>query len=88
MSDFPEQAYVRQFLVDHFSLAELQDLAFDLSVDYEDLPHATKSEFCRELIAFFERRGNLGCLLIEVIKLRNDAALGRLTTKFQGCTPH
>ena len=87
MSDFPEQAYVRQFLIEHFSLAELQDLAFDLSVDYEDLPHATKSEFCRELLAFFERRDNLGCLLIEVIKLRYDATISQLLTCFQGCTP-
>lgn len=87
MSDFPEQAYVRHFLVDRFSLAELQDLAFDLSVDYEDLPHATKSEFCRELIAFFERRGNLACLLIELIKRRDDATLNQLLAHFQGCTP-
>ncbi len=87
MSDFPEQAYVRQFLVDRFSLAELQDLAFDLSVDYEDLPHGTKSEFCRELIAFFERRGNLACLLIEVIKRRDDATISQLLAHFQGCTP-
>lgn len=40
-----ERACVRTFLAERFSLPELYDLAFDLSIDYDSLPHETQGVF-------------------------------------------
>jgi hypothetical protein len=50
-------------LVLHFDLSELQTLCFDLGVDYENLSGSNKADKCRELIAYFQRRGKLGELI-------------------------
>ena len=44
-------------LVDHFTSDELRDLCFDMGIDDEGLPGATKSDLARELIKYCERRG-------------------------------
>jgi CHAT domain-containing protein/tetratricopeptide (TPR) repeat protein len=67
-----ERARMREFLVDRFSLGELEDLAFDLCVDADLLPSGTKLEFARELIAYCERRGTLDCLWAEVLRQRPE----------------
>lgn len=53
----------REELVNHFSLSGLKDLCFDLGVDYESLPGATKGDKARELITYFERRRNIAELV-------------------------
>lgn len=77
-----ERIKIRQFLISEFSLEELKELAFDLGIDYESLPHFSKAGFCLELIGFFERRDNLGFLLEEVLRHRSDAEILALLEKF------
>jgi hypothetical protein len=45
-------------LTESFSKSELQTLAFELRVDYENLPEA-KDDFARELIVYLQRRKRL-----------------------------
>jgi WD40 repeat protein len=47
---------LHQYLVEYFDENELQDLAFYLDLDYENLPAIGKSNKARELIKYFERR--------------------------------
>ena len=82
-----EGAKLREFLVRHFSLSEQKDLAFDLGVSYEVLAHDTASDLARELIAYCERRGQLSCLVAEVLKRRDDSDLARLLITLPPCLP-
>ncbi len=54
--------------MDRFSLSGLEDIAFDLGVDYENFPHETKPDFSKSLIKHFERQDKLSCLLIELLR--------------------
>jgi hypothetical protein len=54
---------LRDRLVEHFSLGELNDLLFTLGVDDEDIPGRTRSDKARQLIGYFDRRGRLPDLL-------------------------
>jgi len=76
-----DRAKLRQFLVERFSLDELKNLAFDLGVDFELFAHQTKQEFSRGLIAYFERRDNLSCLVTGLLRQRHDDDLARLLAK-------
>ncbi len=78
---------LRLFLTERFNLSELKNLCFDLGVDYEMFPHQTKGELCRELLAYFERKGNLSCLVAEVVKLRPDEELVALLAELNSCSP-
>jgi hypothetical protein len=82
-----ERARFRRFLVDRFSLGELKDLAFDLGVDHQSFPHETIREFSREMIADFERRDQLNCLVTEVLRRRPDNDLMQLLAKLPPCSP-
>lgn len=82
-----ERAELRQFLIDRFNLNELRDLAFDLCVDYEAFPHQTKTDFCRELIEYFERRNKLSFFLNEVLKQRQDSWLAEVLARLPACSP-
>jgi hypothetical protein len=73
-----ERSQLREFLAKRFSLEELRSLAFDLAVDYESFPHETNEAFSRELIAYFERRGNLSFLLEEILKKRSSSFIAGL----------
>jgi hypothetical protein len=73
-----ERATLRRFLARAFSFTELKDLAFDLGVDFQLLSHNTAGEFARELIALFERKGELANLVAEVLRQRYDAELFQL----------
>lgn len=64
---------LRQILIDYFDEGELQNLTFDLSVDYENLPGKTKGDKARELIAFLERRGRVSELVQACRQLRPNA---------------
>jgi formylglycine-generating enzyme required for sulfatase activity len=46
---------LRLFLNERFSMEELRDLCADLRIDYEILPHSTKSELARELVMYCKR---------------------------------
>lgn len=82
-----DRSALRQFMADRFNMAELTEICFDLSLDVEEFPRATKSQFCQELIGYFERKGNLACLLVEILKRRADDAMGRLLGRVGGCDP-
>jgi hypothetical protein len=78
---------LRHFLVESFSLSELKNICFDLGVDYEMFPHQTKGDLSRELLAYFERKQNLSCLVAEVVKQRPDEELVTLLAELESCSP-
>lgn len=61
---------LRNAIVKHFSSAELVDLCWDLSIDYDDLPGSTRSAKARELIGFMNRRGRLEQLVVVLQRRR------------------
>jgi signal transduction histidine kinase len=82
-----ERAQLRDFLVNHFGQDELELLAFDLGVDYELLSYQNKQKLSLELVAYFEHRNRLGCLLTEVIRRRPINNLTELLKKIPSCLP-
>lgn len=46
---------LRDALLNHFNENELEDLCFELDVNYEDLPGSARPQKVRELISYFER---------------------------------
>jgi len=78
---------LRHFLIELFSLSELKNICFDLGVDYEMFPHQTKGDLSRELLAYFERKGNLSCLVAEVVKQRPEEELVDLLAELESCSP-
>lgn len=82
-----ERAQLHDFLVNHFGQDELELLAFDLGVGYELFNYQNKQKLSLELVAYFERRERLGCLLAEVIRRRPLNNLGLLLQKVSPCTP-
>ena len=85
--DSAERARLRRFFVDHFDLDELKDLAFDLGVDSERFSQKNKPAFSRELIQYFERNDELGCLITEALKHRPDDHLMQSLAKLATCVP-
>jgi len=57
-------------LTQYFSRGELADLAWDMNIDFEEIPGDTKSAKARELIAYSQRRGRLNELSQQVQKRR------------------
>ncbi|MCA9923354.1 MAG: hypothetical protein KC421_13325, partial [Anaerolineales bacterium] len=47
---------LRELLVNHFSVSELQTLCFDLRIDYDDIPGRDKREKAREIVSYVGRR--------------------------------
>jgi len=78
---------LRQFLIERFNMSELKNLCFDLAVDYEMFPYQTKGDLSRELLGYFERKQNLGCLVAEMAKQRPDEELGTLLGEVGSCSP-
>jgi len=76
-----ERTKLRQFLRERFSLDELKDLAFDLGIDFQSLPHQTTQELARELISYVDRRGQTGCLVTEALARRPDSQLRQMFTE-------
>jgi len=54
----------------YFDDNEIQDICFQLDVDYEDLAGQTKSAKARNLVQYMERRDRLDELIIKVRQLR------------------
>ena len=52
-------AGMRRHLAVHFALDELKDLALDLGIAYDELPHDTRGNLARELVAYCERKDKL-----------------------------
>ena len=67
--DSPEvsQQTLRKALVDGYNESELQDLCFELTIDYEELPGDTKSAKARELVNYAKRRDLLAALIERVM---------------------
>lgn len=82
-----ERARLRQLLQKHFDLSELKDLIFDLGVDYQLFHHETIRDLSRELIVYLERRDELSCLIIEIMRHRPHSNLGHLLPKLPPCLP-
>jgi hypothetical protein len=78
---------LRLFLTERFNLSELKDLCFDLGLDYEEFPHQTKRDLGREMLAYFERKGSLSCLVAEVVKRRPEEEAVALLAEMESCTP-
>lgn len=71
-SGFVEQR-LREQLVAQFSIVELELLAQDIGLDYEEFPTEPKSEFANELIRAAKRRGVLHDLVQHMREQRPDA---------------
>jgi len=54
-----EQAQLRQILDNYFNEAELNNLCFDLNIDYESLSSGGKADKARELVAHCKRHGRI-----------------------------
>jgi outer membrane protein assembly factor BamB len=54
-----EMVKLRQVLVDYFDDNELRDLCFELGMDYASLPGEGKAAKARELVTYYERRGQV-----------------------------
>ncbi len=54
---------LRELMVRYFSKVELETLCFDLGIDKDNLPNATKPELAQEIILYCERYGKLDKLL-------------------------
>ena len=50
---------LREFLVSHFNLNDLEVLCGDLAIDYDTLPHATRLELADGMMGFFSAKGDL-----------------------------
>lgn len=51
--------HLRQLVVQHFDLRELQDLCFDLSITFENLEGTTRNDKVRALIEYGERHNRI-----------------------------
>ena len=60
-----------------FSKAELEDLAFGLNVDLENVRGETKRDLVVNLITYFQRRGHVGVLVAEAQEARPDKGFGK-----------
>ncbi len=76
------QLNLRDQLASYFSESELNDLCFDLNIDYENLPDQTKLEKARELIIYCQRHGRMADLMARCQELRPQ-----LSWEYQGGSP-
>lgn len=57
-------------LVEHFDLSEMQQLCFDLGIDYEELAGETKTDKTRELVKLGYRIGRISDIVKRCAELR------------------
>lgn len=57
------QVQLRRILTERFSEGELQDLCFEMGVEYENLPGERHTDKARELVRYLDRRGRLNELV-------------------------
>lgn len=72
--------YLQKQLVEHFTLEELDQLCFDLRIDYEELPGDTKTTKARELVKFAYRQGRLPEIVQQCEKERPKVRWNRPAT--------
>jgi hypothetical protein len=72
-SEHPSAPSLRQMLIDHFNDSELNDLCFDLGIEYTDLPGEGRADKARELVAHVQRRGRTAELVALCRQFRPDA---------------
>ncbi|MCP4428868.1 MAG: hypothetical protein GY803_30655 [Chloroflexi bacterium] len=65
-----KRSKLRKNLNDHFGVTDLQEICFDLNIDYEDLPGDDKRLKVMELIKHMNRRGHLQELIVMCQELR------------------
>ena len=84
-----ERRSLRRVLARHFELEELRDWAFDLGTEYTVFHQASKRAFCREWVAYLERRERLHCLVTAVLERvqETDVTLVKLAARLPACTP-
>lgn len=83
-----DRIHLKTYLTDRFNVDELKDLTFALGMSHESFPHATISEFARELIFRCERECVLSCLVQLVIEKRPNSSIAELLTRLGLCNPH
>jgi hypothetical protein len=71
-SDTETLRLLRENMIAHFSLSELQDLCFDLGIDDENLAGLTKGDKVRELIEYARRTDHL-VELVDACRMRRPA---------------
>jgi hypothetical protein len=72
MPNTEQLAQLRQLFTERFGDSDLRTFCFDLGVDYEDLPGASKADKARELVAYMQRRGRLDELIQAGRRARPD----------------
>jgi len=77
---FPRER-LREELTARFDSAELKAIVYDLAIDWEDLPGATKGERVVELLRRMERRGETEALLDAVERHRPGFRSGLTATR-------
>lgn len=65
---------LRRVLVQYFDLEELRTLCFDLQVDFDLLSGSSKGEKTRELVLYWQKRGQLD-RLVEAIRYERGAII-------------
>jgi hypothetical protein len=68
----PDQIQLRNILFNRFDESELQNICFDLDVDYYSLPGEGKMNKARELVAYMRRRERLHELVKVIKRTRPD----------------
>ena len=68
-----DRTLLRQILINNFAESELEDLCFDLGLDYENLSGESKAAKARELIEYMERVGRYDELVQKTRELRPNA---------------
>jgi hypothetical protein len=68
-------ALVRHALNHYFNIEELRALAFDVGVEWDNLPGSRKEDKARELVLFLDRRGQMELLIRTIRENRPNAPL-------------
>jgi len=72
--NYPGGKELRLFMIDHFSISDLQNICFDLGIEHESFPISSKPDFVRELLLFCIRKGPLlDSLLMELQMARRHS---------------
>lgn len=72
----PELVVLVQHALDRFfDQGELRQLAFEMGVDFDNLPGVTKEDKARELVLFVDRRGQLEMLVQHIVMMRPNVPL-------------
>jgi hypothetical protein len=71
----PDLAKLRRLLTQYFKEDELQNLCFDMGIDYESLPAIGKANKARELVGYCDRNGRIPELINHIRQERPNLAV-------------